>query len=364
MPRIRSVAAAVLALALIPQAPCPAAAAPPVDYAAAASWLCHPGETGACSGDLTATVITAGASSSKKTYASDPNAPIDCFYVHPTVSREPTPNSDLAAGPEEIQSVRMQFARFGAKCRLYAPIYRQITMAVLDGKAQGGDFELPYQDILAAWTHYLAHDNHGRGFVLIGHSQGAHILTRLIAEQIDGKPVQRRLVSAIILGGEIGVPDGGIVGGSFRHVPVCGRADESGCVIGYSTYLAVSPPGDDARFGVDPAPGQVDVCVDPAALLGHEHLSPAFPAVGRLADIFGTTFIENPGLLRAACTRTRGHNYLAVSAGDGDIVVARLSELAARRPDWGLHALDVNIALGDLVELVGRQSTAWATGSR
>jgi hypothetical protein len=294
---------------------------------------------------------------------SDPNARIDCFYVYPTVSREPTANSDMALGPEEAQVAKTQFARFGAKCRLYAPLYRQITVAVLEGKAKGADFQMPYQDVLAAWNHYLAHDNQGRGFVLVGHSQGSNILRRLIAEQIDGKPVERRMVSAIIPGAEIAVPDGADVGGSFKHVPLCRKADEAGCVIGYSTYLAIAPPGPDARFGADPAPGQRDACVDPAALLGHDYLQPEFPAVGRLGDILGTTFIENPDLLKAKCSRTNGRDYLAVSAGDGDMVVARLQELAARRPDWGLHVLDINIALGDLVELVGRQSAAWAARS-
>jgi hypothetical protein len=352
---------AALAVAGIVGAPCPApAAAQPADYASAANWLCRPDQPGPCSGDLTATVIGAGASPGRRTYKSDPNAPIDCFYVYPTVSKEPTANSDMALGPEEIAVAKTQFARFGAKCRLYAPLYRQITVAVLEGKAKGADFELPYQDVLAAWTHYLAHDNRGRGFVLIGHSQGSGILRRLIAEQIDGKPIQRRLVSAIIPGGEIAVPEGADVGGSLTHVPLCGKADQAGCVIGYSTYLAIAPPGADAAFGADPAPGQRDACVDPAALLGHDDIQPEFPATGRLGVILGTNFIENPGLLQAKCVRTNDRNYLAVSAGDGDMVVGRLQELAARRPGWGLHVLDINIALGDLVELVGRESAAWA----
>jgi hypothetical protein len=36
-----------------------------------------------------------------------------------------------------------------------------------------------------------------------------------------------------------------------------------------------------------------------------------------------------------------------------------LAALEARRPSWGLHAIDINLALGDLIELVARQSAAW-----
>ena len=44
--------------------------------------------------------------------------------------------------------------------------------------------------------------------VLVGHSQGSGVLTRLIKEQIDGKPVQGKLISAILMGTSLPVPKG------------------------------------------------------------------------------------------------------------------------------------------------------------
>ena len=38
-----------------------------------------------------------------------------------------------------------------------------------------------YDDVVDAWNYYLAHENHGRGVVLVGHSQGSGVLTGLIA---------------------------------------------------------------------------------------------------------------------------------------------------------------------------------------
>lgn len=360
-------ALAVLGLAWSLDAAC-AVAAPAVDYADPSNWLCRPGWSDVCSEPLTSTVVPPDGAMSRKTYLPDPAAPIDCFYVYPTVSQEPTANADMTAGPEEKRAATEQLARYGSKCRTYAPLYRQTTVAAMRGEARGADHELAYQDVLAAWRAYLAHDNHGRGVVLIGHSQGSSHLIRLIAEEIDAKPAQRLLVSAILTGGDVKVPPGGDVGGSFRHVPICRSADQAGCVIAYSSYLASDPPGPEAAFGRGERPGSAVACVNPAALLGHSALDAELLATPRVASVVGTTLIENPGLISGACTTVGERTFLAISVGTegaGAAAMGRaLADLDARRPSWGLHAIDPNLTLGDLVEIVGRQSASWAREHR
>src|SRR5947207_8819597 len=103
----------------------------PNNYADDKSWLCRPGHHDACDVDLTTTVIAADGTLTQEKWAADPKAPIDCFYVYPTVSTDPTPNSDMIAGPEESNVIRAQFARFGSQCRVYAPLYRQVTLTAL-----------------------------------------------------------------------------------------------------------------------------------------------------------------------------------------------------------------------------------------
>src|SRR5262245_31848425 len=199
------------------------------DYSDPKSWLCRPGAHDACDVDLTTTIITADGKFSRETWKEDPNAPIDCFYVYPTVSTDPTPNSDMTADPAELNVIRHQFARFASKCRPYAPMYRQVTLAGLRILlTRGGALArgLQYDDVLNAWNYYLQHDNKGRGFVLVAHSQGSFILNRLIREEIDGKPIQQRMLSAILLGTTIAVPKGKDVGGSFQHVPLCKSASQ------------------------------------------------------------------------------------------------------------------------------------------
>lgn len=338
-----------------------AASGPAPDYGDQKSWLCLPGRTDPCSGPLTSTVVGLDGTFERRTYQPDANAPVDCFYVYPTVSREASPNADMTAGDEERHVAVQQLARFGTHCKLYAPLYRQITIAGLRGMG-GIDQQMPYADVLSAWNTYLARYNGGRGVVLIGHSQGADILRRLIAEQIDGKPIQSRLISAIIPGARVLVPPGRDVGGSFQHVPLCRRAAQTGCVIAYSTFLVPPDPPSDAFFGRSSANGDVDACVNPAQLDGTSALDADFPPLGPLTRSLGTTFIETPGQLTASCIVRNGLSVLAVTpiGGPQSAVLSRtLNDLQNRLPGWGLHVLDVNIALGDLVDLVGKESAAW-----
>ncbi|MEO8113433.1 MAG: DUF3089 domain-containing protein, partial [Phenylobacterium sp.] len=152
------------------------------DYSKPDAWLCWPGKAGdACAVDMTTTVIKADGSMTRETFKADPKAPIDCFYVYPTVSNDPGVNSDMTPNAEELMVVKQQLARFGSKCRIYAPMYRQFTLtalrAVILGKPLPGSADPAartrgYDDVVDAWNYYLANENHGRGVVLIGHSQG------------------------------------------------------------------------------------------------------------------------------------------------------------------------------------------------
>ena len=223
----------------------------PNDYTAAASWLCRPGRQDACAIDLSTTVIGADGRRSKESWRADPAAAIDCFYVYPTVSRDTSLYSDMVAGDEERDVIREQFARFASVCRPYAPLYRQVTLpalrASLAGRASGGagpslSQGRGYEDVLAAWNYYLTHDNNGRGVVLMGHSQGAMVLTELIRREIDGKPGQSQVVSAVLLGTTIPVPRGRDVGGAFSSTPLCRRPSQTGCVITFSSFRVNAPP--------------------------------------------------------------------------------------------------------------------------
>ncbi|HMB80675.1 MAG TPA: DUF3089 domain-containing protein, partial [Vicinamibacterales bacterium] len=205
-----------------PAAPPPVDTTKPNDYSDPKSWLCRPGSHDACDIDETTTVVAADGKLTTETWKADPNAPIDCFYVYPTVSTDPGDYSDMIPDPAEINVVKQQFARFASKCRPYAPMYRQITLvglrkalAVPNSIPAWGD-GVQYKDVRDAWNYYLEHDNKGRGVVLVAHSQGSFILIDLIRREIDGKPVQSRLISAMLMGTVVPVPKGKDVGGAFQ----------------------------------------------------------------------------------------------------------------------------------------------------
>lgn len=357
-----------------------AAADAPNDYADAKSWLCRPGRHDACDIDLTTTVIAASGKLTREAWKADPNAPIDCFYVYPTVSTDATPNSDMTADEAELNVIRQQFARFGSKCRPYAPMYRQVTLAglrrVLGGTASGISLDrgLQYDDVKDAWNYYLEHDNRGRGFVLIGHSQGSYILIRLIREEIDGKPVQSRMRSAILAGTTLAVPRGRDMGGAFQHVPLCRSASQTGCVITYASFRSTVPPPANTLFGKVAEPGMAAACTNPAALgEGSGELHSYFSAAGR--TITGTTppkpwaaakietpWVSVPGLLTARCASNDNATYLEVTVhGESsgrrtDDIIGDISANGQVLANWGLHLVDMNLAMGNLVDIVGRQA--------
>ena len=218
---IRTVALLALTLAITGARPAfaqpagPTPSPPPNDYADKSAWLCWPGSpNNACETDLATTAISADGSMTVEPFKADPKAGIDCFYVYPTVSTDPGVLATMAAEPAELRVVAQQFARFGASCRLFAPLYRQFTLTALAAAMGGRPLSsgprpiTPYLDVLDAWNYYLAHENKGRGVVLIGHSQGSTILTQLVKRDIEGQPIQKKLISVILMGANLVVPKG------------------------------------------------------------------------------------------------------------------------------------------------------------
>jgi len=149
------------------------------DYSIASNWLCLPGHEDACSANEDATVVRANGTLKKEMFHPAKNAPVDCFYVYPTVSRDPGVNSDMLPGAEEMGVIAQQFARFAKVCKTYAPLYRQFTLTALAARMSGRPMAAPadpllgYHDIVDAWNYYLAHYNHGRGVVLDQRSEHA-----------------------------------------------------------------------------------------------------------------------------------------------------------------------------------------------
>ncbi|MFL5844398.1 MAG: DUF3089 domain-containing protein [Solirubrobacteraceae bacterium] len=361
-----------------------AAAAAPSAGAKSFDWLCRPGMVdNPCTGSLTASIInTDGEVVGEERTAARTDQAVDCFYVYPTVSSQPGANADLSTDPEQIAIAQQQAQRFKTDCKIYAPIYRQLTIAgIFDPTSITAEARATaYAGVRDAWRSYLKNDNHGRGFVLIGHSQGSFVLRQLIADEIDKNPaVRKRMVSAVLLGGNVLVKKGQDKGGDFDNIPACRKPGQIGCVIAYSMFNK-TPPADSSfgratGRGLD---GKTDVkglevlCTNPADLAGGSGVlngyvyNKPFPGtlgiavnafIGPLPDA-STPWIVPPGRYTAKCSHADGADVLLVKASQG----AR-DFVPSPNPGWGWHLADGSLALGNIVNLVGGQASVYAARS-
>ena len=355
----------------------------PADYSRDENWLCRPARTDACSAEgLDATQVDADGKLTKLEFARSGNKhEVDCFYVYPTLSNDPGGNSDLVPNDEERFVVKAQFARFASACETYAPMYRQITLGALRSAMMGapnpGDGAMAYEDVRAAFKRYLATDNKGRPFVLVGHSQGSRLLSQLLKDEIDGKPVQKQMLSAMLPGYNIIVPEDRDVGGDFKSVPLCRRSDQTGCVISYVSFRNDSPPPYNSRFGKTDLVGKQVACTNPAALSGGKAVLDGYfgaRGAGNSSKAAGpwvkdatvdTAFVKVPGLVSGECISGANGSYLAVTTNANpsdpraDGIVGDVAVGTMILKDWGLHLIDVSVTQGDLIRLVGTQKKAY-----
>jgi hypothetical protein len=146
-------------------------------------------------------------------------------------------------------------------------------------------------------------------------------------------------------------------------------------VVAYSSFAAKPPPG--SQFGRTTsdagvrflAPRRLSqklqiMCVNPASPSGGTApLDPylpslalsAFPSTTPLS--VQTPWVAFPNEYTGRCESSGNATWLQVTrtaAADGRPVLTR-----AQQPAIGLHVLDVNLALGDLVRLVGSEANAY-----
>jgi Protein of unknown function (DUF3089) len=344
----------------------------PTTAGAKTHWLCKPGKAdNPCDVSLNTTLLTpTGKKLGVRRIKAARHPKFDCFYVYPTVSDQKTGVANFHIDPELRSIALYQAAYYTSECRMYAPVYRQNTLASLLGQVKPTPQETAqiYLDVRDAWRDYLRHYNKGRGVVLIGHSQGTFVLRELITKEVDPKrKVRRRLISALLMGGNVLVKKGSDVGGDFKHVRACRKRSQTGCVIAFSTF-GETPPAD-AIFGRTSEAGDEVLCTNPAALGGGSaKISPVQPrepfapgttiagAIGALGvpqPKVSTAWGEIPNAYSARCS-TGAVNALVITPLRGAPVFR-----PSPTPSWGLHLVDANIALGNLVPLVRHQAARW-----
>ena len=196
----------------------------------------------------------------------------------------------------------------------------------------------------------------------------------------------RRLISfAILLGTVVSVPKGKDVGGTFQHVPLCHAATQTGCVITFASFRSTVPPPANTLFGRVPDAAMAAACTNPAALAGGSgELRAYLDKTGRTITSnapgkpwvtpeqpIETPWVSVPGLLTAKCaSNENASGYLEVTVhGDPadprvDDIVGDIGAAPNVLANWGLHLIDVNLVMGNLLDIVSEQTKAYQRRSK
>lgn len=187
-----------------------------------------------------------------------PTAPVDVFYVYPTVLFNDTDwimdttNTDMRSAARG--QVITQASVFAGQANIYAPMYRQMNLAGLGlNETDGAPLQqIVHDDIWRAFTHYLKYENNGRPFFLAGHSQGSMIITDLMLEHWGTTGAEKQLVAALLLGWSLTAEDLD----AHQSIQLCKSSDQTGCIISYNTMAAgrqlVAPTLKSGALAVNP----------------------------------------------------------------------------------------------------------------
>ncbi|HEX6244734.1 MAG TPA: DUF3089 domain-containing protein, partial [Polyangiales bacterium] len=372
-------------------APSTAPDAAPSIYDDNTKWLCRPGlPNNPCLQKLEITELHADGGTSISELPQTPaDVGTDCLYLYPTV------DPGLFAPPRNLDFPQIDrpavegifFAQgvpFRGTCAVYAPLYRQTSLVSFeqpDTREKG--LETAYRDLEAAFDYYLRHAAPGRPIVLVAHSQGAIVTSRLLKRRFEGHPeLLSRLVVAVLAGpmGGVVVPDGAVVGGTLNQIPLCTANEQTGCVLTYNTFAASATPNADytkvngmVQAGFDPG------CTTPpggSAGSTRRLMGALFPAqlTGGLAGLlspsfdFGsvrvrTRYARYADFYTARCTdSSAGLSYLEIAAapqpGDRRQDPVPYDHFALNDRAIGLHALDYTFVSAELVQAVATKISA------
>ena len=156
----------------------------------------------------------------------------------------------------------------------------------------------------------MKHWNHGRPFILAGHSQGAAHIQRWLEEFGADPKLRAQMVVAYPIG--IGFAEG-VVTRALHGIGPCRTPTQTGCFVTWNTF---APGGDasnlvtstdkrfHARFGATATESTAVICVNPLTFDASKPVAPATWNLGSLPATVapGSLPATEAGRLGAACT--------------------------------------------------------------
>ncbi|MCC6726259.1 MAG: DUF3089 domain-containing protein [Saprospiraceae bacterium] len=175
------------------------------------------------------------------------DAPVDVFFLHPTLYFGNNKAGWNAALEDEAlnenvdkSTILFQASAFNGTGKIYAPRYRQAiyrSFFTQDTASARLALDLAYTDIKAAFEFYLQNYNNGRPIIIASHSQGTVHAQRLLKEFFDNKALGRRLVVAYLIGWPIRKD-------AFQTIPPCETPEQTGCFCSWRSFKYGHTPTD------------------------------------------------------------------------------------------------------------------------
>lgn len=272
---------------------------PAPDYAQNSTWLALPDR------DDSSHAVPPGVTDNQAT------APADVFFIHPTTlimaskwnARYDEPGATLVQLEQAV--LPAQASAFDGCCRVFAPRYRQASLYALL-KLDDDSFkaiDLAYADVRRAFDYYIAHENHGRPFIIAAHSQGSLHASRLVQE-FAHSPLKNRLIAAYLIGSSLPASI------AKTGIPLCDAPDQTGCAINWNSVnasadnarrLNASPTYINGKYGL--MKGHTLACVNPLTWRVDGKNGDAALNLGALTDGKTSAGVGTivPGLVGASC---------------------------------------------------------------
>jgi hypothetical protein len=168
------------------------------------------------------------------------------------------------------------------------------------------------------------------------------------------------------------VPQGKLVGGTFKRTPLCSRDGETGCVMSWTSFREKNVPPEGAMFGIAEQPGMTVGCVNPARpgaadwvpLNSYWYARSSYPVPGGPISWSSegpppSPYLRTEGLVSAKCINQGQRGYLSIRTNHQpgekwtDRIGGEVGVLGMFLPGWGMHLADMNEAQGDLIREVG-----------
>lgn len=271
-----------------------------------------------------------------------PQKAFDVFFMHPTTYgttkfglNAPIDDKEIIKGTDD--AVLAQASVFENNCNVFAPRYRQMSMAAL---SIAESKRVPYlsvavNDVLAAFKYYLKHYNNGRPYILASHSQGSNIALCILKNHRD---IVRndQLVAAYLIGWTFTDED-------LKQIklPLAVAPEQLGALITWNTV---------GKGGKSPTLLPGAKCVNPLIWTNTAKEQPASLNLGAVIDLTDGTIVQIKHFTSARINQ----------AGGLEIPTPAIeNKLDMRMGKAIYHSYDYAFFYGNLVENVGVRCRAW-----